>query len=91
MVHSAQTRTGKNGERELPVEPSMLRVSDLKRYFDVSAPFLNRLIERQPVQILKAVDGVSFQIKKGETLLLPAAAAEVMVNTSESRFLKVSL
>lgn len=31
------------------------------------------------------------QIKKGETLLLPAAAAEVMVNTSESRFLKVSL
>lgn len=31
------------------------------------------------------------QIKKGETILIPAAAMEVMVNTSESRFLKVSL
>jgi len=30
-------------------------------------------------------------IKKGETVLLPAAASEVMVNTSQSRFLKVSL
>lgn len=31
------------------------------------------------------------QIRKGETILIPAAATEVMVNTSESRFLKVSL
>jgi mannose-6-phosphate isomerase len=31
------------------------------------------------------------QIKKGETVLLPAAAPEVVVNTSQSRFLKVSL
>jgi len=30
-------------------------------------------------------------IKKGETVLLPAAATEVIVNTSDSRFLKVSL
>ena len=30
-------------------------------------------------------------IQKGETVLFPAAAAEVTVNTSESRFLKVSL
>jgi mannose-6-phosphate isomerase len=30
-------------------------------------------------------------IQKGETVLIPAAAAEVTVNTSESRFLKVSL
>ena len=49
--------------------------------------------------VLICVDGAAevvlnswkIQIKKGETVLLPAGASEVMVNTSESRFLKVSL
>lgn len=49
--------------------------------------------------VLICVDGAAevvlnswkIQIKKGETVLLPAAATEVMVNTSQSRFLKVSL
>lgn len=54
----------------LAVEPPMLRVSALKRYFDVSAPFLNRVLERQPRQMLKAVDGISFEIKTGETFSL---------------------
>jgi peptide/nickel transport system ATP-binding protein len=48
----------------------MLRVTNLKRYFDVSASFLVRVLEHQPRQILKAVDGVSFGIKKGETFSL---------------------
>ena len=60
----------RRGEVGTTAEQPLLRVSKLKRYFDVSAPFLNRLIEGQPVQILKAVDGVSFQIKKGETFSL---------------------
>jgi peptide/nickel transport system ATP-binding protein len=46
----------------------LVELIDVARYFDVSAPWLNRLIERKPRQILRAVDGVSFAIQKGETL-----------------------
>jgi peptide/nickel transport system ATP-binding protein len=46
----------------------LLELVDLARYFDVSAPWLNRLLERKPRQIVRAVDGVSFAIGKGETL-----------------------
>jgi peptide/nickel transport system ATP-binding protein len=45
-------------------------VRDLKKVFDVSKPWLNRVIERAPKQFLKAVDGVSFDIRKGETFAL---------------------
>ena len=48
----------------------VLRVEGLARYFDVSAPFLNRILEGQPRQILKAVDGIDFEIAKGETFSL---------------------
>jgi peptide/nickel transport system ATP-binding protein len=41
---------------------------DVARYFDVSPPWLNRVIERTPRNILKAVDGVTFSIARGETL-----------------------
>ncbi|GJD98446.1 ABC transporter ATP-binding protein [Methylobacterium isbiliense] len=44
-----------------------VRVENLRRLFDVSRPWLNRVIERQPRQILRAVDGVSFTVAKGET------------------------
>jgi len=46
----------------------LVELIDVARYFDVSAPWLNRLIERKPRQILRAVDGVSFAIEQGETL-----------------------
>jgi len=46
----------------------LLELIDVARYFDVSLPWLNRMIERKPRQILKAVDGVSLTIAKGETL-----------------------
>ncbi len=42
--------------------------TDLARYFDVSKPLLNRLLEKLPRQTLRAVDGVDFTIAKGETL-----------------------
>ena len=48
-------------------EVAMLKVQGLKRYFDVSAPWLNRMIERQPRQVLRAVDGIDFEIGQGET------------------------
>ncbi|MCC7047488.1 MAG: ATP-binding cassette domain-containing protein [Alphaproteobacteria bacterium] len=45
----------------------LVRVAGLKRYFDVSAPLLNRLLEGQPRLTLRAVDGVDFAINRGET------------------------
>ncbi len=51
-------------------EKAFVQVRDLKRVFDVSKPWLNRVLERQDKQYLKAVDGVSFDIRKGETFAL---------------------
>ncbi len=55
---------------ELTDKSPALQVTKVARYFDVSPPFLNRLLEGAPRQILKAVDDVSFAIKKGETFSL---------------------
>lgn len=52
------------------VEAPLVRATDLAKTFDVSAPWLNRVIERQPRQLLRAVDGVSFDIPRGQTLAL---------------------
>ncbi|MBC7995203.1 MAG: ATP-binding cassette domain-containing protein [Rhizobacter sp.] len=49
---------------------SLVEVHDLAKTFDVSAPWLNRVIERQPRQWVHAVDGVSFTIERGSTLAL---------------------
>ena len=43
---------------------------DLAKTFDVSPPWLNRVVERKPRQMLNAVDGVSFEIERGKTLAL---------------------
>jgi peptide/nickel transport system ATP-binding protein len=43
-------------------------VRGLKRVFDVSPPWLSRLIDREPRRPLKAVDGLDFTILRGETL-----------------------
>ena len=48
----------------------LVRAYDLAKTFDVSPPWLNRVLERKPQQLLKAVDGVSFEIEKGTTLAL---------------------
>jgi peptide/nickel transport system ATP-binding protein len=46
----------------------LVQAHDLAKTFDVSVPWLNRVIERRPRQLLRAVDGVSFEIGKGRTL-----------------------
>lgn len=48
----------------------LVKVERLSKVFDVSKPWLNRIIEREPKQFLRAVDNVSFEINKGETLAL---------------------
>lgn len=48
----------------------LVQASDLAMDFDVSAPWLNRVLERKGRQYLHAVDGVSFEIGRGGTLAL---------------------
>ena len=47
-----------------------LTVSGLTRRFDVSKPWLNRVLEREDRQFLTAAADVSFAIEKGETFAL---------------------
>ena len=49
---------------------TLLSVHGLTRHFDVSKPWLNRVIERDDRQFLTASDDVSFDIRKGETFAL---------------------
>lgn len=49
---------------------ALVEVRDLAKVFDVSAPWLNRVVERKERQFVHAVDGVSFSIERGKTLAL---------------------
>ena len=42
-------------------------VRGLRRVFDVSKPLIDRVLAREPRRLLKAVDGVDFDIARGET------------------------
>eukprot|EP01136_Pigoraptor_vietnamica_P018802 Opistho-1_new@5579 len=61
-----------------PRRPSMpdggqnlfVQIEGLKRYFDVSPPWLVRALEGKPRQIVQAVDGIDIEIAKGETFSL---------------------
>ena len=50
--------------------PALVHVSGLGKTFDVSAPWLNRVLEGRPRQVVHAVDGVDFAIQRGQTLAL---------------------
>ena len=49
---------------------SALTVAHLTRRFDVSAPWLNRVLEGRPRSYVRAVDDVSFEVPKGGCLSL---------------------
>ena len=49
---------------------NLVEVRDLAKIFDVSPPWLNRVVEGKPRAFVHAVDGVSFGIPRGRTLAL---------------------
>jgi peptide/nickel transport system ATP-binding protein len=51
-------------------EKPFVAVKNLRRVFDVSKPWLNRVLEGGHLEFLKAVDDISFDIAKGETFAL---------------------
>ncbi|MBS0443656.1 MAG: ATP-binding cassette domain-containing protein [Proteobacteria bacterium] len=48
----------------------LVEVRDLAKSFEVSSPWLERVLEAKPRQFVHAVDGVSFEIARGRTLAL---------------------
>ena len=65
---SRDTRAGIAHPLEPAVARPLVEVVNAGRTFDVSPPWLNRVIQRQPRVVLRAVDDVSFAIERGETL-----------------------
>ncbi len=49
---------------------AFVEVRSLSRRFDVSKPWLNRIIEREPRKFLKAASDISFSVEKGKTFAL---------------------
>lgn len=49
---------------------ALVEVKNLRRTFDVSKPWLERVLGREGKLVVKAVDGVTFNIPKGTTFAL---------------------
>lgn len=59
--------TGKTDQKN---PNTLLSLRDVKKHFNISAPFLNRLLEKKPVQYVKAVDGITLDVPEGSTFSL---------------------
>lgn len=55
--------------RENSSDP-LLSMRGVKKHFDISPPFLNRVLERKPIQHLRAVNGLDLDIPRGTTFSL---------------------
>jgi peptide/nickel transport system ATP-binding protein len=67
----AQAQAQAQAQASAPATPApLVVVEDIAKVFDVSAPWLNRVLEGKPRSLLRAVDGVSFEIPQGQTLAL---------------------
>ena len=60
----------RNSSAEADPGHPLVRVRGLARYFDASAPLLNRLLAGEGRRTLRAVDGIEFAIPRGQTLSL---------------------
>ena len=66
---------GKSGPKRVSAEGKpvsdddvLLELKGVSRTFDVSPPWLNRVLERKPRVLLRAVENVDLTIRRGETL-----------------------
>jgi peptide/nickel transport system ATP-binding protein len=55
---------------EADAQAKLLEVTAVSHAYDVSAPWLHRLVRREPRRLLRAADQVSFGIPRGTTLAL---------------------
>ena len=77
-----ETQAPESGPAE--ASDSLLQAHDLAKFFDVSPPWLNRVIQGERRAILKAVDGVSFEIPRGQTFSLEEPMAEFVVGRQDT-------
>ena len=49
------------------ISSTLLEVRDLSKYFALPSQWIRRVVARQPRPVLKAIDGVSFRIRRGQT------------------------
>jgi peptide/nickel transport system ATP-binding protein len=66
----ASTATTATAQPHSTGAPAFVEIRGLTRVFDVSKPWLNRVIEREEKKLLRAVTDVTFNIKKRETFAL---------------------
>jgi peptide/nickel transport system ATP-binding protein len=59
-----------SGAETMQATNELVRVEGLSKTFDVSPPWLNRVVEGKPKAFVHAVDDVSFSIPRGKTLAL---------------------
>lgn len=67
-VAKPETIQTKSAHSIEPDRVAALTVTDLIKQFDVSAPWLNRIVERKPRQFLQAVNNISFEVPTGGCL-----------------------
>lgn len=61
-----QTKTGNARNEKLAGAEELVQVQDLRKYFPIQSGFLASVLNQGEIPAVKAVDGVSFSIRRGE-------------------------